>query len=418
MLRWVALLTMAFSLHAGALVALGESPANRSPAPALTVTSDFPNGSGEVQAIDQQVRVIRLFPARRPDRGWTLWWYVKVSGIKPGETLTLDVGGGGWATPDRAVFSTDGKTWQPTPPGQRSGQRIAYQQKMETAEAWFAWGPPFTPADAAELIRWAAEKCPQAKAVELCQSLERRAVPALRIEPTDAPTQPRGIIVLARQHAWEVGGSWVGRGFVEWLVSDDPRAAVLRKKSRVLVVPIVDIDNVAVGAGGKEQQPQDHNRDWTDRPHFPAVAALQNEIKKLDAAGQLDLFIDLHAPAPSDLKPFFFVSPRMILSDVGTASIERFLQCGRLEMTGPITFDGQSRESGPDYDARWLQISKNWVTQHARPQAVAITLEIPWNTPQSTADNYRRLGVELGQAIERYFRTPKPAHGEIRQHAE
>ena len=54
--------------------------------PQLNVSSDFSNGSGIVEKIDQQKRIIRLNPSEHKDRGWVCWWYVKVSGIKPGET--------------------------------------------------------------------------------------------------------------------------------------------------------------------------------------------------------------------------------------------------------------------------------------------------------------------------------------------
>ena len=41
-----------------------------------------------------------------------------------------------------------------------------------------------------------------------------------------------GVWIQARQHAWETGGSWVSRGLIEWLVSDDPRAETLRNLER------------------------------------------------------------------------------------------------------------------------------------------------------------------------------------------
>ncbi len=392
-------------MSGNALFALAEPPSKKPSSNPLTVTSDFPGGSAQVQAIDQQARLLRVVPAAHPDRGWACWWYFKVSGIRPGETLTLDIGDGGWATPDRAFISTDGHTWQQTQPGERTGQRIVYRQRIDAAEAYFAWGPPFTPDDAGQLARLAADKCPQVMAIELCKSREGRATPALRLDAPADVRQPLGIVVVARQHAWEVGSSWVCRGFVEWLVSDDPRAESLRQRTRALIVPVMDVDNVTIGAGGKEQKPQDHNRDWTEHPYFPAVAAVQAQLKQMDAAGQLELFVDLHDPAPSDVHPFFFISPRgLLLSEAGAVNVERFLQGARLEMTGPLSFQGETRESGPSYDSNWPQIGKNWVTKNTRPSVVAVTLEVPWNTPHSTSDGYKQVGRELGQAIERYLR--------------
>src|SRR5262249_31052985 len=154
---------------------------------------------------------------------------------------------------------------------------------VDAEEAWFAWGPPFTIEDAAALVKASEKQCPHAAAFELCRSLENRPEPALRVSEPGVKDEERfGIWINARQHAWESGGSWVCRGLTEWLVSNDERAESLRKKALIYIVPIMDVDNVAIGAGGKEQKPQDHNRDWSDKPHFPAVAAAQKKIKELD----------------------------------------------------------------------------------------------------------------------------------------
>ncbi len=374
--------------------------------PTLVATSDFSSGSGVVENIDQKTRVIRLVPSEHIGRGWVCWWYVKISGIKPGETVTIDMGEAPWATPDRAAFSLDNKTWKQTLPGKGYGKRMAYQQKVDADVAWFAWGPPFTVEDAATLVKTCQTKCEFAKPLELCRSLENRPVPALRVsQPTENEGERFGIWVNARQHAWETGGSWVCCGFTEWLVSKDPFAEALRKKSVIHIVPIVDVDNVAIGAGGKEQKPQDHNRDWTDKPHFPATQIVQNKIKEFDANGHFDLFVDLHNPGPNDRTPVFYISPRDILTSAGASNLDRFVKIARQEMTGPLTYKGETRESGPNYDKRWEVISKNWVTKNTRPHSVSVTLETCWNTPNSTADGYRQLGKELGLAIERYFRT-------------
>jgi hypothetical protein len=74
-------------------------------------------------------------------------------------------------------------------------------------------------------------------------------------------------------------------------------------------------------------------------------------------------------------------------------------------MTGPLKFHGKTLVSGANYDPNWRQISKNWVTAHTRDHVVAVTLETAWNTPASTQDNYRRVGRELGLALQRYLRT-------------
>ncbi len=383
----------------------------------LQVGADFPNASGEVESIDQQARIIKIHPTPHPGRGWDCWWYFSVSGIQPGETITIDLAGDRFAQADHAVFSTDGHAWQHTSAGEKQGARIIYKQKIDADQAWFAWGPPLGNDEAAAIVKSAAAKCAEAEAFELCRSRENRPVWALRLSPpmdgdsgtlgTNFPPNRRhGVFVTARQHAWECGGSWVCRGLIEWLTSDDPRAAEIRRSTTFEIVPVMDVDNVARGAGGKEENPQDHNRDWTDHPYHPAVAAAQREIMRMNAANEFDLFIDLHNPGPTEKASVFFVSPRSIVSSQGQANLEHFLAAAQNEMTGPIPLREEPRESGPSYDARWRQIGKNWVTGHAADRVVSVTLETAWNTPQSTSEGYLTTGRQLGMAIARYFREP------------
>ncbi len=374
-------------------------------APDLKVVSDFPGGSARVESIDQKSRTINVLPYPYPDRGWTCWWYFKLQGIQPGETITLNVGGGSWATPDRATFSTDGTTWSQTQPGERRDDRIIYRIKIDAREAYFAWGPPFTLKTATELLQRLAKPSPHATVFELCKSKDGRSVPAMRISQAGAKDAERiGIWVQARQHAWEAGSSWVGAGFVEWLLSDDPAAESLRKKAVVTFIPIMDVDSVEIGAGGKNQKPHDHNRDWTDKPVWPEVAAAMKGIAALNKEGRFDLFVDLHNPAPNDRQPFFFVPATEWQSPLARQNQDRFLTAARATITGPLKLHPTSRGSGADYDSEWQKISANWVAKNCKDHVVAVCLETAWNTPNSTMANYKQVGKELGQGIERYFR--------------
>lgn len=371
----------------------------------IKVDTDFPGGSG-VAEIDQQRRHIRLNPTLHKDRGWTCWWYVKVSGLVPGETISLNVGDAPWATPDRAAVSVNNHDWTQTPPGRRNDRRIEYRHVVKSETCWFAWGPPFVPSNARELVDHTARSLPFATAFELCKTRAGRAVPALTIDQTEGAKDDRhGVWIQARQHAWESGSSWVCRGLVEWLVSDDPRATSLRKNAIVTIVPIMDIDNVAIGAGGKSQKPQDHNRDWSDTPRWNSVRAAMDRIAAMDKAKQFDLFVDLHNPGANDKQPFYFVPPRDILSDTGWKNLEHFLAVSRLEITGPLALSARARTSGAGYDKNWKKISKNWVALNTRDHVVAVTLETSWNTPNSNQTGYRTTGRQLGLAIERYLRT-------------
>ena len=361
--------------------------------------------------------MVRFRPAGDPKRGWPCWWSFRLSGIRPGEAITVELTADtvnclgkydplAWM-PERPAMSTDGKAWrQFDAPGKRQGRTIRWTQRVGAPVAWLAWGPPFTPADATALVERLAKGSPRAKAFELCRSREGRRVPGLAIEEKGAGAGPRfGVWIEARQHAWETGGSWACRGLMEWLAGDDPRAVSLRKKCAFQLVPIMDVDNTATGNGGKNEVPHDHNRDWSERPVFPEVQAAQERIRRLAKSGRMDVFIDLHDPERGAREAFYFFPPKETLSARQVRNHDRLLEASKAEISGPIKLRPTAGETGAKYDPKmWQSISKNWVIRNTGDHVVAVTLEIAWNTPGGTPEGYMALGRQLGMALERYFR--------------
>ena len=62
---------LAYSILITLLVGRGSATV----ADELSISIDFPSGSGKLIAIDQQRRVISFQPTPNPDRGWACWWY-------------------------------------------------------------------------------------------------------------------------------------------------------------------------------------------------------------------------------------------------------------------------------------------------------------------------------------------------------
>lgn len=386
----------------------------------LRVSTNFEGGSAHVTAIDQTARVVRFMPDGEPTRGWTCWWYLRVDGVARDERLTLELHGSdrpsrnngvdtgkplapAWAMPTNATFSTDGATWRQTTPGRRDGPRITYEVIGTGGPLWIAWGPPFTPRHTDELLAAAERKLPgAARGFEVARTLQGRPVRALRVTEGRAKHRP-GIWFTARQHAWESGASWVARGLTEWLLSDDPDARWLRDRAEVVIVPIMDVDNAATGNGGKEAAPRDHNRDWDDAPVYPEVAAVQRALRTLAKENRLSLYLDLHNPAPADVRPFFFVGPAEAMTKRGPENLAAFLAAAKLRIAGPLVLN-KERATGPGYHPLWKNISNNWVTLNGNPHTVAACLETSWNTPHSTPEGYGTVGRQLGLAVVDYLR--------------
>lgn len=380
---------------------------------APSVTSNFPGGSVEVESIDKNTCTIRFLPATYPNRGLVAWWYFKVEGVKSGETVTLDLGGTHWAQPDQAHFSYNNNTWLQTAPGERTSGRIVYKHRVSEeagarGEIWFAWGPPFLLQQARNVVSNACATTPDAHEFDLARSFEGRAVPAVlfsRQSAPDAGAQPKrpAVWVHARQHAWEAGSSWVAQGLVEWLASDAPLAMQLRKTADIYVVPIMDVDNVERGAGGKKQAPHDHNQDWGDSPHFPEVRAAIARVNALEAEGRLAGFFDLHNPSSGPKNVLYFIPAQPLLTRERRANQVLFFEICREEMNGPMAFQGRLGPSGATYDPVTERSSESWMANHSRPCLLSLTLETPWNAPDSTPAGYREIGAQLGQSIARYI---------------
>ncbi|HYE21944.1 MAG TPA: M14-type cytosolic carboxypeptidase [Tepidisphaeraceae bacterium] len=369
----------------------------------LAVSTDFPGGAAQVTAIDQTARLITFKIPTPKQGGWQSWWYLKVSGITPGEKVTLHLTNG-VAHAGRAVYSTDGKSWKYTEivTFEEKGKRALYRQKIDAAEAYFAWYQPYLPENAQQLIKDATGK-PGVETFELCKSEEGLPVVGLRFREGDRPDDKRlGVWIHARQHAWETGGSWAADGLARWLMSDDARAKNLRQIADFTLIPIMDVDSVAGGRGGKDQKPHDHNRDWIDEPIWAATKAAMARVKAMDAASRLDLFLDLHDPGwAGNIEFWCHLYPKM--TDPRKHNTDLFLAAGKREITGPLAFNGKAVSKY----ALTTPSSGIWATLKTKEKVVGGTFEIGVAPPRGhDADppsHHLTCGKQIGLAVEAYL---------------
>ncbi|MCG8648955.1 MAG: M14-type cytosolic carboxypeptidase [Pirellulales bacterium] len=384
----------------------------------LVVQADFEGASVRVLEVDQSARSVRFAPGGDPARGWPCWWYFRLDGIDPGETITLNLRGStaslpgkkplssAWAMPRQASYSTDGETWRHSEPGQRTDHWMVYTIKPESSSMWVAWGPPYTPEMATRFVAAMSEHSPHAHRLELCQSREGRSVPMLHIHEGDRAAANRfGVWVQARQHAWESGSSWVAHGFAEWLLSDNEDAAWLRQHADIFLVPVMDVDNAATGNGGKNALPHDHNRDWSSEPHWNEIKAAQHRVGKLIDEGRMDVFLDLHNPAPGD-PSFFYILPEELLQEPAIRLRNRFIELAyqRISKIKPLMpMSNKPKVTGAGYHPLWRQISSNWVSMNGNPHTVSLCLETAWNYKNSNTTGYQAVGANLAAAVRDYL---------------
>lgn len=382
------------------------------------VSTSFESGSAQVLERDAEHQRLRISPGGDPKRGMPNWWFVHVTELDTNKPFTLEVVArevsvpgsddpkqlltAGWALPNCAAVSTDGASWKQTARGDRNGSECSYQIPAGQAGLWLAWGPPFTPHDSAVFVERIAREHPSfATAFTLARSREDRPVPALHIVDGNLPITNRfGVWVNARHHAWECGGSWIGVGFAEWLVGDDPQAKWMRQNAEIYFVPVMDVDHVATGDGGKQALPQDHIRDWSEAPHWPEVAAAQRLI--LAMGRRTTIYLDLHNGAPSQQVGGFYVPYPPYITDETVRLQDRFFECVRQSMGEVRLMDGKPNK--PEDVPKWRNSASPWVRAHCGPKAMAFTVETGWNNPRGTPEGYGDVGRKLGAAVAAYLR--------------
>jgi Zinc carboxypeptidase/Cytosolic carboxypeptidase N-terminal domain len=397
----------------------------------LQVSSDFPGGSAKVLDIDQNNNFIRIMPAGDPVHGFPNWWFFRLDGADTNKPVVLEVVANqatmqtdnsgemrkfspNWALPVQATFSTDGTNWEHTPKGKRRGGKAIYQINTTVPTLWLAWGPPFTLKDSNQVIREVCDRSPYAKRFVLARTLGGRPVPGVRIAGPGTTNAPRyGVWINARQHAWESGSSWVARGLLEWLVSDDPDAQSLRSKADITVIPIMDVDSVETGQGGKDQLSHDQNRDWGTTTYFPEVGAAKDRLSAMAKADRLDLYLDLHDPAATDHVVDFYIPPVPLLVPQRIANEDDFLAIVQEQVTGPIPFTGLIKPTVATYHPDVNKSSDTWVPARSPHHMISLTMEIPWNTPGSTPHGYLKVGEQLGRSINLYLQPSIRPESEI-----
>uniref|UniRef100_A0A8C3M3C1 Peptidase M14 domain-containing protein n=1 Tax=Geospiza parvula TaxID=87175 RepID=A0A8C3M3C1_GEOPR len=94
----------------------------------------------------------------------------------------------------------------------------------------------------------------------LCRSLAGNTVPLLTITGPGGTAGKRAVVLSARVHPGESGGSWAMRGFLDFLLSPHEDAQLLRRLCVFKVVPMLNPDGVVVGNSRCSLAGRDPNR--------------------------------------------------------------------------------------------------------------------------------------------------------------
>ncbi|XP_021258322.1 cytosolic carboxypeptidase 2 isoform X10 [Numida meleagris] len=130
----------------------------------------------------------------------------------------------------------------------------------------------------------------------LCRSLAGNIVYVLTITGPSGGAAKRAVVLSARVHPGESGGSWAMQGFLDFILSAAPDAQLLRQLFVFKVVPMLNPDGVVVGNSRCSLAGRDPNRAYRtgSQGSFPAVWHLRAMVERLLAEREVVLYCDFH----------------------------------------------------------------------------------------------------------------------------
>jgi hypothetical protein len=168
------------------------------------------------------------------------------------------------------VFSEDGLTWRHVPRDAAvwddAKKELTLRLRPAGDSIWLAHVPPYTPADLGRLLAH-VRRCPDAVVEAIGKTARGRDLQTVTVtDPAPDPaTGPKPVIwLIAREHAWEAGTSYVMDGALRFITSDDELAVDLRRHVVFHFSPMVDVDGCLAGKVRFNANGYDVNRHWDE----------------------------------------------------------------------------------------------------------------------------------------------------------
>jgi len=205
----------------------------------------------------------------------------------------------------RPLFSYDLRTWQPfdAMDWDEKNVRAILHFRPARDRLWIAHIQPYTTRDLQRLLD-SATSSPHLRVEAIGKTAQGRDLLLLTVTDFARPDAgKKAVWLIARQHSWETGGSFVAEGAIRFVLSDDPEARRLRERVVFSFIPMADPDGVARGGVRFNGNGYDVNRHWAevdlrDPKYLEAMPeiwymkkAIVNYVK---SARPIDLLLYLH----------------------------------------------------------------------------------------------------------------------------
>lgn len=243
------------------------------------------------------------------------WYFFRIDGAKD-QHLTIDLvdllgeynyrtGTHAVTSESRPVISYDQKNWKHLTDEQiiwdEKNVELRLQIQPEQNRIWIAHQPPYTTVQLHELLQ-SFKADHHLKVESIGKTPEGRDMLFLTIGQFEAPLQTKKVIwIMARQHAWESGTSWIMDSIIRYLL--DTEGSELLDLFIFKIMPMADPDGVARGGVRFNTFGHDLNRNWdlVKAPEMPEIFSQKTAITQwLGKGNPIDFFLTLHNTESAD----------------------------------------------------------------------------------------------------------------------
>ncbi len=189
-------------------------------------------------------------------------------------------------------ISYDNKTWEAIKTSKLPNMELLVEFMMKGESVYVARIPPYTISNLENLKKRIVNN-KSVKIINIGMTVEKRPLEIIQLGNQNAPNS---IIIRARAHPWEPGGSWVVEGLINKFISENSKE--WQKTFCVYIMPMANKDGVARGMTRFNLRGKDLNRNWdmkADSVLCPEKYVLEKFIAGLISKGIKPCFgIDIH----------------------------------------------------------------------------------------------------------------------------
>jgi len=292
----------------------------------ISVFSNFENGNVEIISVNDTNNSIIFRSSLVTDSNTTrCWFYFGITGFDTTAILKFEEQYDNYFTaPNYPVYSFDNKNWKRLLVDSMKNSKKYFSGIFNTDTLWFATGYPYKYSKMINYVDSISSNS-LVDTFTLTYSEAGLRVPYLEIKNPNSNIKNM-IWIIGRQHAFETTMDYVIEGMMEYFLSDEKFAVKFRKKNVIYLVPMMDVDNVFIGASGRMQTPVDFNRDWSISPHWKAVNAVQEKIEEKNKLYKYRVFLDVHSTYPGTTRPLFGMYNEYSINQKGSKNLKKYLK--------------------------------------------------------------------------------------------